>query len=215
MVPEAPSRVTTTNCWPSSTDIEATRLRAMTSTLPPAGNATITCTGRAGYAGCARAEAIAAKSTAARASSRASFMMAASPVKPRLILALLPACANRGGLHERTPALSEGDDRTGRRRSSTARYRRIHHQGDIQPRGQARREGQRSPVPAHRGWTLADGPHLPAAGRGAVPGPARPARRRLEQQGPLRQRADGPRGRGERRAGGGDRPDAGAGSAVA
>ena len=45
-------------------------------------------------------------------------------------------------------------------------------------------------------------------GAGTVPDAARPARRRLEQQGPLRQRADGSRRRGERRARGRDRHDA-------
>jgi hypothetical protein len=48
IVPDMPSRLTTTNGWPSCPEIAATRLRAITSTLPPAGKPTMTWTGRDG-----------------------------------------------------------------------------------------------------------------------------------------------------------------------
>ena len=82
------------------------------------------------------------------------------------------------------------------------------------PAATVRAQGQRGGAPAHAGRADADGPHLSTAGRGTVPDAARPARRRLEPQGPSRRGADGPRGGGERRAGGRHRHDAGAGSAV-
>ena len=53
----------------------------------------------------------------------------------------------------------------------------------------------------------ADGPRLPAQGPRPVPGAARSARRRLEQQGSQGRGADGSRTRRQRRAGRGHRPD--------
>src|SRR5262249_60118783 len=50
--------------------------------------------------------------------------------------------------------------------------------------------------------------HPPAEGGRTVPAAAGPARRRLEQQGRYGERADGPRGGGQRRPRGGGRPDA-------
>ncbi len=47
-VPLAPSRFATTTCWFSFSLSALATARAMTSTLPPAGNGTITSIGRAG-----------------------------------------------------------------------------------------------------------------------------------------------------------------------
>ena len=73
---------------------------------------------------------------------------------------------------------------------------------------------QRGRIAAHAGRTDADGPHLSAEGRGAVPRRARSARRRVERQRPARGGTDGPRAGRERRAGRRHRHDAGAGIAL-
>ena len=68
--------------------------------------------------------------------------------------------------------------------------------------------------PAEHRRPHADGPDLSAQGARAFPDRSRSARRRVEQQGSLRRRADGSRAGGERRAGRRRRPDARARGAV-
>ena len=48
IVPLAPSRLVTTTCWPSSSESALATERPITSLLPPAGNGTITSSGRVG-----------------------------------------------------------------------------------------------------------------------------------------------------------------------
>src|SRR6188474_2192866 len=58
--PPAPPLFTTTIGWPSDLSAIAARMRAATSVPPPAGNATMSCTGRLGKVGCAPALLVAA-----------------------------------------------------------------------------------------------------------------------------------------------------------
>src|SRR5207249_12010064 len=74
--------------------------------------------------------------------------------------------------------------------------RRTRDEDRVRSGGEARSQDDRDRVPARRQRADADGPRVSAAGRRAVPDLARSARRRLEQQGPWSERADGPRGGG-------------------
>ena len=73
--------------------------------------------------------------------------------------------------------------------------------------GEVRPQGERRAVPAQCRRPATLRAHLPAGRHGTLPDGPRPARRRLDAQGPLRGGTDGPRGRRERRSGGGDRHD--------
>src|SRR3954468_13745696 len=194
MLPPAPGRFSTKNCWPRIALNFSATMRAGRSSTVPAPVATTIFTGLDGY-GWAWTDS----------------ENAASKTNRRTLMVILPAQSLEHRItalevrHGRKEAVSEDHHRVGRGRPRRPRVRR---QGSLRPGGEVLAEDHRRAVPAHRGRAPAPRARVSAASCRPLPGAPRPARRRLVSQGPLRQRAHGPRDRRGGHARRGGRPAA-------
>src|SRR3954451_3505020 len=164
MLPPAPGRFSTKNCWPRIPLSFSATMRAGRSSTVPAPVATTIFTGLDGY-GCAWTDS----------------EKAASKTDCRMLMVIFPAQSLEHRItalevrHGRKEAVSEDHHRVGRGRPRRPGVRR---QGALRPGGEVLAEDQRRAVSAHRGRAPAPRAHVPAARRRPVPGASRPARRR-------------------------------------